>query len=212
MNVSQRCFYLSAFKPSCRAILFRQDVQHRMLAHRKCKPILQTIGRRLQVTIAQPATEQLTEKSQRAVGKWLLACSGMAFGSIVLGGVTRLTKSGLSMVHWNPFAEFPPFGQQQWEQEFLKYQEYPEYKAFNQEMTLAEFKRIWHCVGLVQPGVLVWHLPSVNPAHACFCTDVSNRAEVRPRSPRVGVCHCHVGRNRGRLASRPRLQLLSQDG
>ncbi|KAH8018912.1 hypothetical protein HPB51_013978 [Rhipicephalus microplus] len=103
-----------------------------------------TIGRRLQVTIAQPATEQLTEKSQRAVGKWLLACSGMAFGSIVLGGVTRLTKSGLSMVHWNPFAEFPPFGQQQWEQEFLKYQEYPEYKAFNQEMTLAEFKRIWY--------------------------------------------------------------------
>ncbi|KAL3173654.1 hypothetical protein MRX96_041472 [Rhipicephalus microplus] len=144
MNVSQRCFYLGAFKPSCRAILFRQDVQHRMLAHRKCKPILQTIGRRVQVTIAQPATEQLTEKSRRAVGKWLLACSGMAFGSIVLGGVTRLTKSGLSMVHWNPFAEFPPFGQQQWEQEFLKYQEYPEYKAFNQEMTLAEFKRIWY--------------------------------------------------------------------
>ncbi|KAH7981779.1 hypothetical protein HPB52_001089 [Rhipicephalus sanguineus] len=127
------------------AILFREDVQHRMLMHRKCKPILQTIGRRLQVTVAQPATEQLTEKSQRVVGKWLLACSGMAFGSIVLGGVTRwLTKSGLSMVHWNPFAEFPPFGQQQWEQEFLKYQEYPEYKAFNQEMTLAEFKRIWY--------------------------------------------------------------------
>lgn len=144
MNVSQRCFYLGAFKPGCRAILFRQDVQHRMLMHRKCKPILQTIGRRLQVTVAQPATEQLTEKSQRVVGKWLLACSGMAFGSIVLGGVTRLTKSGLSMVHWNPFAEFPPFGQQQWEQEFLKYQEYPEYKAFNQEMTLAEFKRIWY--------------------------------------------------------------------
>ncbi|KAL1423230.1 hypothetical protein MTO96_021213 [Rhipicephalus appendiculatus] len=65
MNVSQRCFYLGAFRPSCRAILFRQDVQHRMLVHRKCKPILQTIGRRLQVTVAQPATEQLTEKSQK---------------------------------------------------------------------------------------------------------------------------------------------------
>lgn len=56
----------------------------------------------------------------------------------------RLTKSGLSMVHWNPFAEFPPSSDMQWEQEFLKYQEYPEYKECNREMTLSEFKRIWY--------------------------------------------------------------------
>lgn len=107
------------------------------------KSIFQGVGRRIQVTVGQPSAE-LFQRSQKVVGGWLLVCSGMAVGSIILGGVTRLTKSGLSMVHWHPFAELPPSGHQQWEQEFLKYQEYPEYKECNQAMTLSEFKRIWY--------------------------------------------------------------------
>lgn len=146
MNVSQRCVFSRASNSYLRAIIFHQDVCRRSLIYKKCRPTLQfqTISRRFQATTVPSATEQLTGKSRRAVGRWLLACSGMAFGSIVLGGVTRLTKSGLSMVHWHPFAEFPPSGQHQWEQEFLKYQEYPEYKASDRKMTLAEFKCIWY--------------------------------------------------------------------
>uniref|UniRef100_G3MSR7 Uncharacterized protein n=1 Tax=Amblyomma maculatum TaxID=34609 RepID=G3MSR7_AMBMU len=146
MNVSQRCIFASVSNTYVRAIIFRQDVCRHSWVYKKCRPTLQfqTISRRFQVTAVPSATEQLTGKSRKAVGRWLLACSGMAVGSIVIGGVTRLTKSGLSMVHWHPFAEFPPSGEHQWEQEFLKYQEYPEYKASDREMTMAEFKRIWY--------------------------------------------------------------------
>lgn len=144
MNVPLRWGISCSSKAYVGTVLFRQDAGRRLLVQNKCGPALQTVARRVQVTVTPPAAKHVVEKSQRAVGGWLLTCSGMAFGSIVLGGVTRLTKSGLSMVHWNPFAEFPPSGQHQWEQEFLKYQQYPEYKAFNQEMTLSEFKRIWY--------------------------------------------------------------------
>ena len=64
-----------------------------------------------------------------STGYWLLACSGMTFSMVILGGVTRLTESGLSMVDWNLIKGMkPPTTQQQWEEEFKKYQEFPEYK------------------------------------------------------------------------------------
>lgn len=72
--------------------------------------------------------ENLSPGVRKCVGSWLLTCSGLAFGTVVLGGVTRLTKSGLSMVDWHLFKEFPPFSDEQWRQEFTKYQQFPEYK------------------------------------------------------------------------------------
>lgn len=91
---------------------------------------------------AQPV--EISPKAAKWIGGWLLACSGMIFTTVVLGGVTRLTKSGLSMVDWHLFKEFPPLTQSQWENEFKKYQQYPEYKQSNKEMTLEEFKWIWY--------------------------------------------------------------------
>ncbi|XP_060624169.2 heme A synthase COX15 [Anolis sagrei] len=83
--------------------------------------------------------------TNRAVGRWLLICSGTVAGAVVLGGVTRLTESGLSMVDWHLVREMkPPQTQQEWEAEFQKYQQFPEFKILNHDMTLTEFKFIWY--------------------------------------------------------------------
>ncbi|XP_028983419.1 cytochrome c oxidase assembly protein COX15 homolog isoform X2 [Betta splendens] len=83
--------------------------------------------------------------TNRIVGRWLLGCSGLVVGAIVLGGVTRLTESGLSMVDWHLVREMkPPRSQAEWEAEFSKYQQFPEFKIMNHEMTLPEFKFIFY--------------------------------------------------------------------
>uniref|UniRef100_A0A674MR31 Cytochrome c oxidase assembly homolog 15 (yeast) n=1 Tax=Takifugu rubripes TaxID=31033 RepID=A0A674MR31_TAKRU len=81
----------------------------------------------------------------RCIGRWLLGCSGLVVGAIVLGGVTRLTESGLSMVDWHLVREMkPPQSQAEWEAEFSKYQQFPEFKIMNHDMTLPEFKFIFY--------------------------------------------------------------------
>ncbi|XP_075975347.1 heme A synthase COX15 isoform X2 [Anticarsia gemmatalis] len=83
-------------------------------------------------------------KSTKVVGYWLLGCSGMVFTAVVLGGVTRLTESGLSMVTWKLLGEKMPRSEEEWEREFEKYKQYPEFIYKNQSMTLSEFKWIWY--------------------------------------------------------------------
>ncbi|CAK9298402.1 unnamed protein product [Gordionus sp. m RMFG-2023] len=68
----------------------------------------------------------------------------MVFFTIVIGGLTRLTESGLSMVSWHMFKEFPPITNEQWVTEFENYKLYPEFKIKNVDITLNEFKRIWY--------------------------------------------------------------------
>ncbi|HKK13149.1 MAG TPA: COX15/CtaA family protein [Gammaproteobacteria bacterium] len=81
---------------------------------------------------------------QRPVAYWLLVCCAMIFAMVVLGGVTRLTGSGLSMVKWNPiFGVVPPLTHQRWEKVFHQYQQSPEYKDINVDMDLAGFKKIY---------------------------------------------------------------------
>ncbi|KAL2082930.1 hypothetical protein ACEWY4_020703 [Coilia grayii] len=83
--------------------------------------------------------------TNRIVGKWLVGCSGLVLGAVVLGGVTRLTESGLSMVDWHLVKEMkPPQSQAEWEAEFAKYQQFPEFKILNHDMTLTEFKFIFY--------------------------------------------------------------------
>ena len=65
---------------------------------------------------------------RRVVGAWLAGCSTMVFGIVVLGGLTRLTESGLSIVDWRPLAgSIPPRTDAEWDAEFAKYQASPEY-------------------------------------------------------------------------------------
>ncbi|MDG2018421.1 MAG: COX15/CtaA family protein [Porticoccaceae bacterium] len=78
------------------------------------------------------------------IARWLLTCAVVIFGMILLGGVTRLTDSGLSMVEWKPLIGIiPPLSQADWQQLFLKYQQFPEYQKINLDMTLSEFKIIF---------------------------------------------------------------------
>lgn len=83
-------------------------------------------------------------KGRKAVGYWLLSCSGMVFVAVILGGVTRLTESGLSMVTWKLLGEKMPRTDVQWVEEFERYKQFPEFKIKNKDMTLKEFKFIWH--------------------------------------------------------------------
>ncbi len=80
-----------------------------------------------------------------AVMKWLFMFTCIVALLIVFGGFVRLTRSGLSIVEWNPISGVvPPMGQQAWADEFLKYQETPEYLKINTGMTLAEYKFIFY--------------------------------------------------------------------
>jgi heme a synthase len=82
--------------------------------------------------------------NHRPVALWLLVCGVLVFAMIVLGGVTRLTRSGLSIVEWKPVVgAIPPLTESQWQQEFEKYRQTPEYKKVNTGMTVAGFKSIY---------------------------------------------------------------------
>ncbi len=81
---------------------------------------------------------------RQAIATWLLLCCTLVYGMVVLGGYTRLSGSGLSLVTWNPiFGVLPPLTEAQWQADFLQYQQYPEYQKINQGMTLAGFQRIY---------------------------------------------------------------------
>lgn len=80
----------------------------------------------------------------RHVAQWLLFCAVVIFGMILLGGATRLTNSGLSMVEWKPLVgAIPPLSEQDWQETFLKYKQYPEYQKINRGMSMHEFKTIF---------------------------------------------------------------------
>jgi cytochrome c oxidase assembly protein subunit 15 len=84
------------------------------------------------------------EGNRRAIAYWLFVCCFMVFIMVVLGGMTRLTHSGLSIVEWKPLVgALPPLSEAQWLETFAKYQETPEYKQVNQGMDLAGFKGIF---------------------------------------------------------------------
>jgi len=87
------------------------------------------------------------KNGHKIVGYWLGGCSIMVAGAVVLGGVTRLTESGLSMVDWRLIKDMlPPKNQQEWIDEFEKYKEFPEWKYHNKDrnMSLADFKFIYY--------------------------------------------------------------------
>ena len=80
----------------------------------------------------------------RAVAFWLLACAVLVAAMVVVGGVTRLTHSGLSIAEWQPLVgTVPPLSEGDWQALFEKYRATPEYKLVNQGMSLDEFKGIF---------------------------------------------------------------------
>ena len=85
----------------------------------------------------------LPTRSSRAVGLWLSGTAAGVFAMVALGGVTRLTRSGLSIVEWRPEGEALPRTETEWAVAFKRYQAFPEYARVNSRMTLEEFKPIY---------------------------------------------------------------------
>jgi len=86
-----------------------------------------------------------TEQAQdRAVATWLLICCGLVFIMVVLGGITRLTGSGLSMVDWRPLmGVLPPMSDAEWQRVFEMYQLSPEFQKVNSAFGVDDFKSIF---------------------------------------------------------------------
>jgi cytochrome c oxidase assembly protein subunit 15 len=105
--------------------------------------------------------------NDRAIAAWLFACCALVFAMIVIGGVTRLTHSGLSIVEWQPIVgALPPLTDAQWQQAFAKYQATPEFRLVNHAMDVQAFKGIFwweyfhrllgRAIGVVFLVPLVW--------------------------------------------------------
>lgn len=85
-----------------------------------------------------------TPGAEKRIAVWLLVCCALIFAMVVLGGVTRLTGSGLSIVEWRPFGGvLPPLDDAAWKAAFEKYQQSPQYRVVNLGMGLAAFKVIF---------------------------------------------------------------------
>jgi cytochrome c oxidase assembly protein subunit 15 len=81
---------------------------------------------------------------QRAVRLWLYTVAGLILAMVLVGGATRLTESGLSIVEWQPVTgTLPPLSEAAWRAEFEKYKAIPQYQQVNRGMSLADFKTIY---------------------------------------------------------------------
>lgn len=106
-------------------------------------------------------------KKNRAIITWLIVCCGMVVAMMLIGAITRLTESGLSMVEWRPLiGAFPPLSDAEWRRVFDLYRKTSEYRLENAGMSLAEFKtifwweyihRLWgRLIGVVFGLPLIW--------------------------------------------------------
>lgn len=114
--------------------------------------------------------------SSKITGYWLVATSGLIFGIVVIGGLTRLTESGLSITEWKPVTgTIPPLNEMEWQEEFNKYKESPEFKQLNSHITLEEFKFIFsmewghrllgRAIGMffILPAIYFWKTKKFSP-------------------------------------------------
>lgn len=107
--------------------------------------------------------------NRRAVAAWLVGVAAMIFLMVVIGGITRLTESGLSITEWKPVTgTLPPLTEADWEREFELYKRIPEAQTVHYGITLEEFKRIYfweylhrlwgRLIGVVFAVPLAWFL------------------------------------------------------
>ena len=119
---------------------------------------------------------EIDEGRRRLLRIWLYTGAALTFAILIIGGTTRLTQSGLSIVEWKPIVgALPPLDDAQWQTAFSRYQQFPEYKVVRQGMSLPEFKYIYlweyahrlaaRTIGLVflLPFLLFWIRGYLNP-------------------------------------------------
>lgn len=83
------------------------------------------------------------DRHRRALAAWLLVVAAMVAVMVTLGGLTRLTGSGLSMTQWNPHHILPPLDAAQWQEAFALYRQSPEFRLINTQMDLAGYQSIF---------------------------------------------------------------------
>ncbi len=116
---------------------------------------------------APPEDRAAGRQNRRLVALWLFAVAGMVAVMVILGGVTRLTGSGLSIMEWAPLGgALPPLSEAEWQRLYHLYQQIPQYKLVNEGFGLAGFKqifwlewvhRLWgRLIGVAFLGPLIW--------------------------------------------------------
>lgn len=96
------------------------------------------------VTMTMTNTATVQPAAPRTIAYWLFGVAALVALMVVIGGLTRLTESGLSMVEWRPVTGWlPPLSESAWAAEFEKYKQFPEYQKVNLGMTLEGFKNIF---------------------------------------------------------------------
>ncbi len=117
--------------------------------------------------VARPSIRPSTPRpAPRALAGWLLVVAALVLAMVVVGGITRLTESGLSIVEWKPVSgTLPPLSHADWQAAFDAYKATPQYLLVNRGMTLADFQQIFfweyvhrllgRTIGLVMAAVIV---------------------------------------------------------
>lgn len=150
--------------------------------------------------------------SSKSVAYWLLICGAAVFGIVVLGGLTRLTESGLSITEWKPITgALPPRSLEDWEKEFALYKESPEFQQLNSDMTLDDYKfiyfmewghRLWgRAIGLlvVLPGLYFVARGKTSPQTNRWLVGITALLGLQGA---IGWWMVHSGIDRENLASR----------
>lgn len=128
----------------------------------------------------------------KGVSNWLLGVSGLVFGMVVIGGLTRLTKSGLSMTDWKLLGQLPPMTTEGWRAEFAKYQASPEFRVLHSDMQLSEFKFIyWMEYGHRQLGRVIGVAFAVPFAYYLYRGRLQRLPGIVPRATMIlGMIGC----------------------
>ena len=105
------------------------------------RPLQRVACRRLATEVQEVVNPIQTNAP--SVKYWMAGGAALVYGIVMVGGITRLTDSGLSMVDWKLQGGLPPRGDEEWAQEFEKYKLFPEFKRLFPSMTLEEFKDIY---------------------------------------------------------------------
>jgi heme a synthase len=124
------------------------------------------MGLNVNTPVVRTMHPQTSSQTPLCVIYWLRVCMAMVVLMVLVGGLTRLTESGLSMVEWKPLHLLPPMNEMEWAEEFAKYQQSPEFQKVNMGMDVAGFQKIFwleyihrllaRTVGLVFFLPLVW--------------------------------------------------------
>ena len=121
--------------------------------------------------VTSTSERSVPAQARRGIAIWLLVCAALVYAVLVVGGITRLTHSGLSIVEWKPLiGALPPLSDEAWAQLFERYRATPEFRLVNFDLTLEGFKHIFwweyahrlmgRLVGLVFLLPLLWFIRS----------------------------------------------------